>query len=180
LAVLAGTAPAVAAPVSPSAIKQATEGMQLTETVHCRPFRHWHTWGFSRGCGRVYFDEGVRVRRFGYREHYRDGRYYRGGVREGFRGEGRPGMTVGGERGSARASGSFRGNATGETTSRQGGGMRSGDQGRMNTAPTGGRGNVGGGANVRGGASGGANVGGGAASGGASGGAPGAGSAPRQ
>jgi hypothetical protein len=151
-AMLAGTAPSIAAPVSPGAIQQATEGMQLTETVHCRPFRHWHRWGFGRGCGAAYIDEGVSVRRYGYRDY---GPSFRGsarfGVREGFRGEGRSGVTVRGEgRESVGASGSVRSSTQSTTTSTQSGGtVRPSGQGRMNTAPTGG------------GASGGANAGGG-------------------
>jgi hypothetical protein len=27
----------------------------LTETVHCRPWRHWHRWGWGRGCGPRYY-----------------------------------------------------------------------------------------------------------------------------
>ena len=82
---LAGTGVALSAPISAAAIGEAAEQLNITESVHCRPFRHWHRWGYSRGCGpRAYLDDGVRVRtRIGVRDGYRDRGYrarFRGGV----------------------------------------------------------------------------------------------------
>ncbi len=122
---LAGTGVALAAPISAAAIGEAAEQLNITESVHCRPFRHWHRWGYSRGCNRVYIDEGVRVRtRIGVRDGYRDG--YRGG----YRGGARSGVTIRSEQ-----RGGFRGGATVRGT--QGGmpgtqsGVRGGAQGGM-------------------------------------------------
>jgi hypothetical protein len=42
----------------------ARDAVNLTEDVHCRRYRHWHRWGYSRGC-RV-----IVVRRH-YRPHWR-------------------------------------------------------------------------------------------------------------
>src|SRR4051812_32847402 len=97
-AALAGSGVSVAAPGSPGAIGEAAETIGLSESVHCRPYRHPHRWGYGRGCDRVYFDEGVRVRsRIGI--HERHGVRSRFGTREDFRGETRTGVTVrGGER----------------------------------------------------------------------------------
>src|SRR6266480_4219956 len=115
---LAGTGASPAAPISAAAIGEAAEQMSVTESVHCRPFRHWHRWGFSRGCGGVYLDEGVRVReRFGFRSRF--------GVREGFRGDTRTGVTIRGEeRSGFRGGATVRGgaNVSGETSTRQPGG----------------------------------------------------------
>ena len=132
-----------AAPVNAGAIGQAAEGLAVTETVHCRPFRHWHRWGYSRGCGPgVYIDEGVRVRsRIGVHERFgvRSGI----GVRDGFRGESRTGVTI---RAGERGGGSVRSSTTpGETSIRSSGG-RGGSGGSMKTAPTGGGTGTGGGA----------------------------------
>jgi hypothetical protein len=45
------TAPAaVAAPVRASVIKEAADQIAVAETVHCRSYRHWHRWGYGRGC----------------------------------------------------------------------------------------------------------------------------------
>ena len=49
---LIGTGAASAAPISAAAIGEAAEQLNVTESVHCRPFRHWHRWGYSRGCNR--------------------------------------------------------------------------------------------------------------------------------
>lgn len=144
---LAGSGASVAAPINAAAIGEAAEQMSLAESVHCRQFRHWHRWGYSRGCGRVYLNEGIRVRsRIGV--HDRFGVRSRVGVRDGFRGESRSGVTVRGEGGgSVRSGTSVRGGANmpGETSTRQtggrsgtatGGGPKQG--GNMNTTPTGG------------------------------------------
>jgi len=154
-AVLAGSDASMAAPFSGAAIGQAANEIGLSETVHCRPFRHWHRWGYSRGCDRVYFDEGVRVRsRIGVHERY--GVRSRFGAREDFRGESRSGVTVRGSesrggfregvRGESRsgvgAGGSVRGgNAAGEISTRQSsgtGGSVGSRGGTTNSAPTGG------------------------------------------
>jgi hypothetical protein len=165
-AALAGSGASVAAPVGAGAIGQAAETIGLSESVHCRQFRHWHRWGYSRGCDRVYFDEGVRVRtRIGV--HERHGVRSRLGEREGFRGESRTGVTVrgsesrdgfregaGGEsrrgvnaRGSESRSGvgvggSVRGGNTAGDASPRGstgtGGSVGSPDGTMNSAPTGG------------------------------------------
>lgn len=142
---LAGTGMALSAPIGAGAIGQAAEQLNVTESVHCRPFRHWHRWGYGRGCGprygaRVYIDEGVRVRsRYGYR--HRDGFRGRVGVRDGFRG----GVTV---REGTRSG--FRGGANIQSGTRGGGGGMPGTQsgvrggggggGAIQSAPTGGRG----------------------------------------
>jgi hypothetical protein len=48
---LAGAAPAGAVPANGIAIDQAANTLDVTESVHCRPYRHWHRWGYGRGCG---------------------------------------------------------------------------------------------------------------------------------
>src|SRR6187397_2183677 len=50
-AALAGSSGAVAAPIDGNAIKAAAEQIGVGESVHCRPFRHWHRWGYGRGWG---------------------------------------------------------------------------------------------------------------------------------
>ena len=144
---LLGTGAAMAAPISAAAIGEAAEQLNVTESVHCRPFRHWHRWGYSRGCSRVYIEPGVRFRtRIGVRDGYRDG--YRGGARSGgtIRSEGRDGFrggatvrgtqggmqgTQSGVRGGATISGGSQRGMPGTTSGARGGGG-------MNTAPTGG------------------------------------------
>jgi hypothetical protein len=170
---LAGTGVSLSAPISAAAIGEAAEQLNVTESVHCRPFRHWHRWGYGRGCAygpRVYFDDGVRVRsRFSV--HHRHGFHSRFGVRDGFRGDGfrggvRSGVTVRsgepGFRGGANIQSGTRGGASvgGGATVRSGGGGVPGTAGGMNTAPTGG------GGGGRGGAAGGGAGGGGGGGGG--------------
>src|SRR5256885_7436480 len=76
-ALLAGSSGAIAAPASGGAIKAAADGIGIGESVHCRPFRHWHPWGYSRGCGGggvTIYERGPRFRhRFGVREEFRGG-----------------------------------------------------------------------------------------------------------
>src|ERR1051326_6099206 len=36
---------------SPAGVRAAAEAMDSSALVHCRPYRHWHPWGYSRGCG---------------------------------------------------------------------------------------------------------------------------------
>ena len=138
---LSGTGASLAAPINAAAIGEAAEQLNITESVHCRPFRHWHRWGYGRGCGpRAYIDEGVRVRtRIGVRDGYRGG--YRGGARSG--------VTIrSGERSG------FRGGTVGGANMRGGGmpgtqsGVRGGGQGggAIRSAPTGGGAGAGAGA----------------------------------
>lgn len=135
VALVASTSTCIGTPMSPAPLGQAADQLSQTEIVHCRPWPHWHRWGFGRGCGsRVYFDERVRVHRYGYgyrdRYHREGGRFgvredFRGssrsGIREDFRGGSRGGATVGGQvrREGARSGASFEGGAT----TRQGGGV---------------------------------------------------------
>jgi hypothetical protein len=66
----------VAAPISASVIKQAADEIAVGEAVHCRRYRHWHRWGYGRGCGgvvlygpRVRSSYSVRVHQYyGYRD----------------------------------------------------------------------------------------------------------------
>src|ERR1044072_7460612 len=76
-AALAGSSGAIAAPISGNAIKAAAEQIGVGESVHCRPFRHWHRWGYGRGCqgATIYYDTGPR-----HRYGYRHGQRYGGGV----------------------------------------------------------------------------------------------------
>ena len=69
----ASSASIVAAPISPSVIKQAADEIAVAETVHCRPYRHWHRWGYGRGCHGGVVIYGPRVRS-GYSVRYRE--YY--------------------------------------------------------------------------------------------------------
>jgi hypothetical protein len=94
-AIMTTSSAAVAAPISGSVIKQAADEIAVGETVHCRRYRHWHRWGYGRGCGggvvlygpRVrsgysvrihqYYDARPSVSRYRYgdaRLHYRDAR----------------------------------------------------------------------------------------------------------
>jgi hypothetical protein len=143
------TAPAApAAPINAPAIGEAADQIQLSETVHCRPFRHWHRWGYGRGCGggvviygpRVHSRVGVR-----FRDHYdtriRSGVAIRGEERTTIRG----GTTR--ERTMTRDNNAVRGGVAGESTPRggvtggqvrEGGGRASRDGGSMrpmNSAP---------------------------------------------
>ena len=123
---LAGTGLALAAPISPAAIGEAAEQLNITESVHCRPFRHWHRWGYSRGCNRVYVNPGVRI---GVRDGYRRG--YGGGYRGGYGGGARTGVTIrGGERGGFRGGATVRGGGQGGMPGTQSG-VRGGGQGGM-------------------------------------------------
>ena len=78
-ALFAGSSGAIAAPASGGAIKAAAEEIGVTESVHCRPFRHahphWHRWGHGcRGAGLMIYERGPRFRhRFGVREEFRGG-----------------------------------------------------------------------------------------------------------
>ena len=148
-ALLAGSSGSIAAPVNGGAIKAAADGIGVGESVHCRPFRHWHPWGYSRGCrgGVTIYEGGPRFRhRFGVREEFREGFRTRERAGVTIRGEERGGFRSGTREGTAvRGSTTFRGGGAGEvsprgsaggqtgtTTNATGGGNR-----QMNTAPTG-------------------------------------------
>lgn len=36
---------------SPAGLRVASEAMGNSALVHCRPYRHWHPWGYGTGCG---------------------------------------------------------------------------------------------------------------------------------
>jgi len=139
-ALLAGSTGAIAAPASGGAIKAAADQVGIGESVHCRPFRHWHRWGWGHGCrgpGVTIYERGPRFRhRFGVREEFRGG----------FRTRERAGVTIRGEErtrsGATFRSGTHEGGARGSATTRGGGGQAgastnaTGGQ-QMKTAPTG-------------------------------------------
>ena len=137
-AALAGTSGTIAAPINGSAIAAAAEQVGVGESVHCRPFRHWHPWGWNRGCrgGSVYFDYGPRYR-YGYRHGPRWGYGGRGGF--DVRTRERAGVTIqGGERGSFRGGGAtFRGGQAGDVSPRgsAGGQFRAGGGGHVASRP---------------------------------------------
>ena len=159
-ALLAGSSGSIAAPVNGGAIKAAADGIGIGESVHCRPFRHWHPWGYSRGCrgGVTIYEREPRFRhRFGVREEFRGGFRTRERAGVTIRGEERIGgeeRTRGGttfrsgtrEGATVRGSATIRSGGAGEvaprgavggqtgatTTNATGGGGR-----QMNTAPTG-------------------------------------------
>jgi hypothetical protein len=35
---------------SPAGLRVAIEAMDSSTLVHCRPYRHWHPWGYGHGC----------------------------------------------------------------------------------------------------------------------------------
>jgi hypothetical protein len=73
---LAGTSPTVAVPANGVVINDAANAARLVEDVHCRPYRHWHRWGYGYGC------------RYGYRSYYWRGHrhgYWRGHHHRGLR-----------------------------------------------------------------------------------------------
>src|SRR5436190_17875312 len=35
---------------SPAGLRVATEALSNSALVHCRPYRHWHPWGYGTGC----------------------------------------------------------------------------------------------------------------------------------
>jgi len=89
-AIMTTSSAAVAAPINGSVIKQAADEIAVGETVHCRRYRHWHRWGYGRGCGGGVVLYGPRVRSgYSVRVHeyrYRDARPYRyGDARLGYR-----------------------------------------------------------------------------------------------
>src|SRR4051812_29719844 len=119
-ALFAGSSGTIAAPASGGAIKAAADEVGIGESVHCRPYRHPHRWGFGRGCGGpgvAIYERGPRFRhRFGVREEFRGG----------FRNRERAGVTIRGEErvrgGTAFRSGGRDGaSVRGSTTFRSGG-----------------------------------------------------------
>ena len=60
--ILTASSATVAAPVGASVIKQAADQITVAETVHCRPYRHWHRWGYGRDCRGGVVIYGPRVR----------------------------------------------------------------------------------------------------------------------
>ena len=76
--ILTSSSATVAAPISPSVIKEAADKIAVAEPVHCRSYRHWHRWGYGRGCHGGVVIYGPRVRS-GYSVRYRE--YYDGGYR---------------------------------------------------------------------------------------------------
>lgn len=151
-AAFAGSSGAIAAPINGSAIAAAAEQVGVSENVHCRPFRHWHPWGWGRGCrgATIYYDYGPSYR-YGYRHGHRwgpgggfdvrtrerAGVTIQGGERRGFRGGGQAGEVS--PRGSA--GGQFRAGGGGQGgPAMSGGGRGPGGGGQMQSAPTGGGG----------------------------------------
>ena len=171
-AAFVGSSGAIAAPISGSAIAVAAEQVGIGESVHCRSFRHWHRWGYSRGCGggSVYYDSGPRYR-YGYGRGYggrggidvrtreRTGVTIRGGatVRGGQAGDVSPRGPAGGQ---MRSGGSPGGPAMSGGGGRGPGGGGPGG-GQMKSAPTGGGPAAGGGGGGRAGGGGGRGQGGG-------------------
>jgi hypothetical protein len=153
---LAMSSGSIAAPIDASAIKAAADEISISESVHCRPFRHPHRWGYGRGCrGDVMvYDRGPRVRarigigvREGYRTRERNGVTIRSQERSTIRSGTRDRNTVGGNETIRRGN-----DGAGETSPRvnRGAGQpREGVGGntdrRMNTVPTGQRQGQGGG-----------------------------------
>jgi hypothetical protein len=139
-AALFGSSGTIAAPVNGGAIKAAADGIGINESVHCRPFRHWHRYGgYSRGCrpGIVIYNDRPRLRlRYGVRSRDYDTRV-------------RTGVTIRSEeRSTIRSGTTFRsgGGGGGSATIRSGGGdgaprVTSGgqNQGAAGTAGGGGR-----------------------------------------
>jgi hypothetical protein len=33
--------------------RKAADAVAITEPSHCRPWPHWHQWGWGRGCGEI-------------------------------------------------------------------------------------------------------------------------------
>jgi hypothetical protein len=156
---LLGSSGTIAAPVNGGAIKAAVDEIGINESVHCRPFRHWHRYGgYSRGCrgpGVVIYNDRPRLRmRYGVRSRDYDTRVRTGvTIRSEERSTIRSGTTIrsgGGGGGSATIRGGGGGSATirsgggGDGAPRvTGGGQTQGAAGsaggggrQMNTAPT--------------------------------------------
>jgi len=150
-ALFASSSGAIAAPVNGGAIKAAADEIGITESVHCRSFRHGHRYGhgFSRGCrgpGVVIYNDRPRLRmRYGVRSRDYDTRVRTGvTIRSEERSTIRSGTTIrsgGGGGGSA----TIRSGGGGDGAPRvSGGGQNQGAAGnpgggggrQMNAAPT--------------------------------------------
>jgi len=55
---LTGVPSAGAAPANGIVIDRAASTLDVTENVHCRPYRHWHRWGYGYGCRRGWYGGG--------------------------------------------------------------------------------------------------------------------------
>src|SRR5215470_13685727 len=66
---LTGVPSAGAAPANGIVIDRAASTLDVTENVHCRPYRHWHSWGFGYGCRRGWYG--------GYWRHHHRHYYHR-------------------------------------------------------------------------------------------------------
>src|SRR5262245_15751427 len=168
-----GASPSLAAPANGVALGDAAGELGVAESVHCRRYVHWHSWGRGTGCGRrgaVVIHEGVRVRRPGVSVRVRTGDRVRSSTsirsRESTTVRSREGATV-------RGGGREGGGAT--IRSGQDGGGRTGQGGAAQRERSGGGGGGGGGQTGTSGAGGGGGGGGGSSTGqgGASGGAGG-------
>jgi len=152
-----GANPSVAAPANGVALGDAAGELGMAESVHCRPYRHWHSWGRGTGCGRsaVIIREGYRVRRPGVSVRVHEGDRVRSSTsirsRESTTVRSREGATVRGGEGTTIRSGQDRGGRTGQGGAAQR--SQGGGGGGSSTGSTGQGGASGGGA---GGASGGA------------------------
>ena len=146
-ALFAGSSGAIAAPANGGAIRAAADEIGLSESVHCRPWRHPHRWGFGRGCGGpgvAIYERGPRFRhRFGVREEFRGGFRTRERAAVTIRGEDRGGFRGGMREGaSVRGSTTFRGGGSGDVSQR---GSRGGQAGATTNNPGGGQMNATGG-----------------------------------
>ena len=150
-ALFAGSSGSIAAPVNGAAIKTAADEIGISESIHCRSFRHGHRYGhgFNRGCrgpGVVIYNDRPRLRMgYGVRSRAYDTRVRSGvTIRSQERSTIRSGTTFrsGGE-GGGRAT--IRSGGGGDGAPRvSGGGQNQGAAGnpgggggrQMNTAPT--------------------------------------------
>src|SRR5262245_39127919 len=172
-----GASPSVAAPANGVALGDAAGELGIAESVHCRRYVHWPSWGRGTGGGRrgaVVIHEGVRVRRPGVRVRVHTGDRVRSSTsirsRESTTVRSREGATVRGGReggGATIRSGQDGGGRTGQGGAAQR--ERSGGGGQTGTSGAGGGGGGGGsstGSTGQGGASGGGASGAGGAGGG--------------
>src|SRR5262245_46704630 len=165
-----GASPSVAAPANGVALGDAAGELGVAESVHCRRYVHWHSWGRGTGCGRrsaVIIREGVRVRRPGVSVRVHTGDR----VRSSTSIRSRESTTVRGGReggGATIRSGEDRGGRTGQGGAEQR--ERSGGCGGGQTGTSGAGGGGGGGGSSTGQGGGASGGGAGGASGGAGGG----------
>jgi hypothetical protein len=66
---LMGAPSAGAVPANGIAIDQAANTLDVTENVHCRPYRHWHRWGWGYGCRRGWHGGGWHWRHHHHHHH---------------------------------------------------------------------------------------------------------------